>query len=108
MKYLVDYNARQWAKAYNQILYNQLLKTVMNNEETLFKDVDKKLANGVKGAKEFHAQINASVKNDEDAAQLFIKVICRTLVDAVGKALTEEFEGKMIGYESNVTKDSIL
>ena len=70
--------------------------------------MDKKLANGVKGAKEYHAQINASVKSDEPAAQLFIDLICKTLVDAVGKALTEEFEVEMIGYESKVSKASIL
>ena len=100
MKYLVDHNARQWGNAYNQILYNQLLKTVKQNEDTLFKDVDKKIANEVNKAKEFHTKINASVKTDEDAANKFIEVIYEALVEAVGKALTEEFEKNMIGFES--------
>ena len=70
--------------------------------------MDKKLANGVNKAKEYHTKINASVKTDEDAANAFIEVIYSALVNAVGKALTEEFEVKMIGFESGVSKVDIL
>ena len=100
MKYLVNYKTPKWNDAYNQILYNQLLKTVMNNEESLFKEVDKKLDHGVTEAKAYHAKINKSMKNDEDAAKEFIELIYSTLVDAVGNALTLDFETKMNSFDS--------
>ena len=72
---IIKYETGWFVDAFNQVLYNQLLRQSQRNDDLLFLEIHKKIKQTEEDALSFYDQINKEVGGDQQAAIEFAKLV---------------------------------
>lgn len=96
----IYYDQAKYIDAFNQILYNQLLKQAKRNDEVKLQVVDEKIIETEVEAMTFYEKINSQVSGDADSADNFVEIILLSLYETLKRELVSNFESHVYQIET--------